>query len=184
MKSILFLWQLWVKITLPVLLNELKSSNKTQGQTCSFVRWCWIKSSQWACRLVLGKQCSLTERPVSRVTLRQRISGNWRGHRTQPNDLILKKKKKVKVLHHHLCCLGLIRKNLGFTSETHCHPPVPPANSAVWHTVSGMSCLIPRLSGDTAPIKSQKTVSKLIWFKTFTNLYLFQCEGYSLKKKN
>lgn len=78
-------------------------------------------------------------------------------------------------------------KNLGFTSETHSHPPVPPANSAVTYSIprhTACPCLIPRLSGDTAPIKSQKTVSELIWFKTFTNLYVFQCEGYSLKKKN
>lgn len=183
MKSILFLWQLWVKITLPVLLNELKSRNKTQGQTCSFVRWCWIKSSQWACRLVLGKQCSLTERPVSRVTLRQRISGNWRGHRTQPNDLILKKKKRLKFFIITYAAWDSLGRTWALLQK-HTATPVPPANSAVWHTVSGMSCLIPRLSGDTAPIKSQKTVSKLIWFKTFTNLYLFQCEGYSLKKKN
>ena len=120
---------------------------------------------------------------VHRVTLRQRISGNWRGHRAQPNDLILKKKKKrLKFFIITYAAWDSLGRTWALLQK-HTATPLSHQPTALWHMISGMSRLIPRLSGDTAPIKSQKTVSELIWLKTFTNLYLFQCEGYSLKKK-
>lgn len=36
---------------------------------------------------------------------------------------------------------------------------------------------------EMAPMKPRRTGSELIWFKTFNDLYLFQCEGHNLETK-
>lgn len=46
-----------------------------------------------------------------------------------------------------------------------------------------LTYILSLLHREMAPILLQKTGSELIWFKTFNDLYLVQCEGHNLKIK-